>query len=121
MSLVKCALGLGAAAALLLGGACASVRSSRQAALMPVFRVDQAHPPVLRTLGAVRAYVCMNGRSRAALETEAIDSLRRSARAKGARVVIDVQARLRRNHPRDVNCLAYLFAKGRAAILAQSD
>jgi hypothetical protein len=118
---MKVILGLGAFAAILLSGGCADSYSARSASAMPIFRSSDTHPSVLKVLGPVRSYVCVNADNRATAEAVAINDLRRSAEARGAADVIDVQARLQKNGPRNINCPQYVFAKGHAAVLASAD
>ena len=95
----------------------ASAHLSQQAAAMPVFKSQQAHPAVTRVVGPVRAYVCLWSKNEATIVDDALNSLRSRADAKGANALVDYRYTYITKTPRQQVCQHQVRADANAVVL----
>ena len=105
-----------AVAGLVAAGGCASEPLSTRAAAIPVFSREQAHPGVVRALGPVRAYICLDPRNAASYEADVQNALRRKAESKGATALIDYRSQVLNNSPRQYQCRRFVKGEAVAAV-----
>jgi hypothetical protein len=107
----------GAAASGLAVSGCMHAPLTAQAAAMPVYAAEQAHPAVTRTLGPVKAALCLWPTNETSIVGKALDDLRADAEAKGASALVDYRYAYKINSPLQRHCRRYLEAEAAAVVL----
>ena len=100
--------------------ACASAPLSSQAAALPVFAMEQAHPAVTKAMGPMKTYACLGQADETQIIDGALNTLRNRAAAKGADALVDYRYTVMTVNRRVPDCHRYVEAEAVAVMLATS-
>ena len=96
---------------------CMHARLTEQAAALPVYAAEQAHPAVTQALGPVKAELCLWPTNETSIVNDALNDLRADAGAKGATALVDYRYTYKINSPLQRHCRRYLEAEAAAVVL----
>lgn len=102
------------------GSGCAHAPLAAQAAALPVYAAEQAHPVVAQALGPVKTELCLWPTNEASIVNDALNHLRARAEAKGATALVDYRYSYRINSPLQRRCRRYIQAEAAAVVLGKT-